>query len=311
MVYDFHIDKVFGAEEKFFDGIFLRQIGRLYCKGNTEVTEHMQPPSLYELTVVTGGEGTIYTNGVGTKVTRGDIYVSFPLDAHKIISNSENPLKYDFFSFSLKESELKSELKRISREYHSPLSRIIKDERIKPLVSNAIAELDSDSFQSQELLSALFKQIVIYTLRAFRNITPETPYSDASQNEVLCYKLMNYIDTHIYSMKNLSDLAETTDYSYGYLSTIFKKTTKTSLLSYYQRKKLDVARLLILEKKRTITEISEMLNYSSVYALSKAFSKQYGMSPRAYQASNNTPPPPKIPESVENTATNKIEFWHE
>lgn len=311
MVYDFHIDKVFRTDEKVFDGLSLRQIGRLYCKGTTEITEHMQPPSLYELTVVTGGEGTIYTNGVGTKVTRGDIYVSFPLDAHKIISDSKNPLKYDFFSFSLKSGEFKNELKRISREYHSPLSRIIRDERIKPLISNAIAEIDSENYKSNELLSALFKQIVIYTLRAFSNINPETLYSDASQNEVLCYKLMNYIDTHIYSMKNLSDLAETTDYSYGYLSTIFKKTTKTSLLSYYQRKKLDVARLLILEKKRTITEISEMLNYSSVYALSKAFSKQYGMSPRAYQTSSNTPPPPKIPENDANKTTNKIEFWHE
>jgi AraC-like DNA-binding protein len=190
------------------------------------------------------------------------------------------------------------------------LTRVIKDERIKPLISNAIAEIDSENFQSTELLTALFKQAVIYTVRAFQNLNPQKPYDNATQNEILCYKLMNYIDTHIYSMKNLSDLAKTTDYSYGYLSTIFKKTTKDSLLSYYQRKKLDVARLLILERKLTVTEISEMLNYSSVYALSKAFTKQYGMSPRAYQTSNNTPPPPKIPESVENTATNKIEFWH-
>lgn len=310
MVHDFHIDKVFAADTRVFDNISLRQIGRLYCKAETEVTEHMQPPSLYELTVVNDGSGTIYTNGVPTKVSRGDIYLSFPLDAHRIVSDTEKPLKYDFFAFSLKNGELKSELKRISREYHSPLSRVIRDERIKPLISNALAEIDSENYQSNELLSALLKQTVIYIVRAFQNITPKMPYNNASQNEILCYKLMNYIDTHIYSMKNLSDLAKTTDYSYGYLSTIFKKTTHDSLLSYYQRKKLDVARLLILEKKLTITEISEMLNYSSVYALSKAFSKQYGMSPRAYQLNSNTPPPPSVPHN-EITKTNaKIEFWH-
>ena len=39
------------------------------------------------------------------------------------------------FSFTLKEGELKDELKRIAREYHSPYTRVIKDERIKPLIS--------------------------------------------------------------------------------------------------------------------------------------------------------------------------------
>lgn len=283
MVCDFHINKFFEPSEKIFDGLCLRQIGRLYCKGETEVEEHIQYPSLYELTVVTDGAGTVYTNGVGVGIKRGDIYLSFPLDAHRIVSDKAEPLKYDFFSFSLSEGKLKTELKRIAREYHSPYTRVIREERINPLISNAIAEIDSNNFEAHELLSAIFKQAVIYTIRGFQRLNPQKPYSNATQNEILCYKLMNYIDTHIYSMKSLSDLAKTTDYSYGYLSTIFKKTTKDTLLSYYQRKKLDVARLLILENKLTVTEISEMLNYSSVYALSKAFSKQYGMSPKKYQ----------------------------
>ena len=33
---------------------------------------------------------------------------------------------------------------------------------------------------------------------------------------------MNYIDTHIYTMKNLDELSEITDYSYGYLSVLFE-----------------------------------------------------------------------------------------
>lgn len=284
MICDFHINKFFEPDKKLFGEICLRQIGRLYCKGETEVEEHIQYPELYELTVVSDGVGAIYTNGVATEVKRGDIYLSFPLDAHRIVSNPEEPLKYDFFSFSLEDGELKTELKRIAREYHSPYTRVIKEERISPIISNAIAEIDSNNFQSQELLSALFKQAVIYTIRGFRSLNPQKPQSNVSKNEILCYRLMNYIDTHIYSMKNLSELSKITDYSYGYLSTIFKNTTKDTLLSYYQRKKLDVARLLILERKLSITEISVMLNYSSVYALSKAFSKQYGMSPKKYQS---------------------------
>jgi len=281
--YNYHINKLFEFGQVNLDGIFLRQIGRLYCSAETEIAEHMHPQDLFELTIVTDGEGTVFTNSVATKVSRGDIYVSFPLDAHKIVSSKTAPLKYDFFAFALDDCELKQELKRISREYHSPHSRVIRDERIELLISNAIAEIDSDNYQSNQLLSALFKQVIIYITRAFRSLTPQNLYNNPSQHEILCYKLTNYIDTHIYSMKNLSELSKITGYSYGYLSTVFKKTTSYSLLSYYQNKKLDVARLLILENKISITEISEMLNYSSVYALSKAFTKQYGKSPRDYR----------------------------
>ena len=93
---------------------------------------------------------------------------------------------------------------------------------------------------------------------------------------------MHYIDTHIYSMKNLYELADALGYSYGYLSGMYHSTTANTLVSYYQEKKLDVARQLLEENRLTVTKIAEMLNYASVYAFSKAFRKHYGVSPRAY-----------------------------
>ena len=93
---------------------------------------------------------------------------------------------------------------------------------------------------------------------------------------------MNYIDTHIYSLKNLDELCEVFDYSYGYLSAIYKKTTSNTLSGYFREKRLDSARLLLLENRLTITEISELLNYTSVYSFSKAFKEYYGLSPKNY-----------------------------
>jgi len=81
----------------------------------------------------------------------------------------------------------------------------------------------------------------------------------------------------------LEELSEATGYSYGYLSDLFRKTTGNSLSGYYHAKKLEAARLLLLENKLQVTEIAEMLNYASVYAFSKAFHRQYGVSPRQYR----------------------------
>ena len=91
------------------------------------------------------------------------------------------------------------------------------------------------------------------------------------------------MDTHIYSLKSLKELEDFADYSYGYLSALFKRTTGNSLSDYYRERKLEAARILITENRIKATEISEMLGYSSVYAFSKAFTKRFGLSPRDYR----------------------------
>lgn len=279
---DYHLSREYFKDPLSFDGINVSQIGRLFCKSGTVVDTHIHT-ALFELTVVTEGRGIITTNGVPVPVERGDIYLSLPCDSHKIESDAEKPLKYDFFAFTCDKECYRQELEHIVQTYHSANTRIFHEDCIRPLIGNAIAELNQEHIYSSELLTAIFHQIIIYVIRGFKQMTPETAADTVTGAEKLCYQLMNYIDTHIYSLKKLEDLAAVTDYSYGYLSAIFKKTTSNTLFHYYQEKKLDTARLLLLEKKYRIVEIAEMLNYASVYAFSKAFTKHYGVSPRNYR----------------------------
>lgn len=208
--------------------------------------------------------------------------MSMPCDAHKIETDPVKLLKFDFFAFLVDRGCFAPEFEQLVQNYGSPHTRVFRDERIRPLINNAITELSDGDIYKNELLNCLFRQILIYTFRGFRSQKPEKHSSGVSTAEVLCYRLMNYIDTHIFTMKNLQELAEATDYSYGYLSALFKSTTSTTLSSYFQEKKLDTARMLLSENKLTVTEIAEMLNYSSVYAFSKAFRSHYGISPRAF-----------------------------
>lgn len=279
---NYHLDNVYFSNPIDYNEIYLLQIGRLHCKNTTVIDTHIHT-DLFELTVVTGGAGTVITNGVSSEVHTGDIYLSMPCDVHAIVSDREKPLKYDFFAFRVKDSGFQKELDRIAGDYHSPNARIFHDERIRPLIGNAIAELASPNRYSSELLGAIFRQILIYLVRGFQQAPASHDPDNATHAEILCYRLMNYIDTHIYSMKNLSELCEATDYSYGYLSALFKKTTSETLSDYYNRKRTDAARLLLAENKLTITEISEALGYASLYSFSKAFRNQFGLSPKIYR----------------------------
>ncbi len=278
----YHLNKSYFHEPLLFGGVSLFQIGRLYCKSGAIVPLHIHG-DYFELTIITDGKGVITTNGEPVEVEKGDIYLSLPCESHQIKSDVSSPLKYDFFAFLCVENEKREEFDHIAENYYSANSRVFHSERIRNLISGAIAEIDANKLFWEELLDCVFKETVIHIIRSFTKIKPEKYNQNVTAAEVLCYKLMNYIDTHIYSLKTLKELEEFTDYSYGYLSSLFKKTTGNSLNGYYREKRLEAARILITENRFKATEISEMLGYSSVYAFSKAFTSRYGVSPREYR----------------------------
>lgn len=267
-----------------FEGIFIVQIGRLFSKKTTVINEHVHT-IFFELTVVTDGEGIISTNGIPSHVKKGDIYLSLPCDIHKIETDPEKLLKFDNIAFYLSDNVFSEEFDRIQLNYRAPEIRIFQDDRIRPLISNAIVELNSENAHKEAMLTSIFKQILIYTSRALNRTEPVRFLENTLKAEIVCHEIMNYIDTHVYTMKNLDELSKVCNYSYGYLSSIFKKTTGHTLSNYYQERKLETSRLLLIENKLSITEIAELLNYASLYAFSKAFTKHFGISPQKYKKS--------------------------
>lgn len=282
MKIDYHFNREFFFDPPNFGGIKIYQIGRAFCHNTTLINTHIHT-DLFELTIVTGGEGIISTNGTPLHVEQNDIYLSFPHDAHKIESDRTNPLKFDFIAFNTDEEDLKNELVNIVENYQTAVKRVFRDERISSLIGNAINEFGCPQIFSKKLLSSIFHEMMIYLIRDFRKITQEKLPKKLRMADSLCQQIMNYIDNHIFTLKNLEDIAPIIGYSYSYLSALFRKTTSITLSRYFHEKKLDIGRVMILENKLKITEISENLNYSSVYAFSKAFSSQYGCSPREYR----------------------------
>lgn len=276
----YHINYYF-SEPAIYNDIWLVQLGRLYCTPSAVINEHAHA-NWYELTCVTDGEGAVVTNNVSVKVSKGDIYLSFPGDFHSIYSSQEKPLKYDFFSFQTKDKKIKKELQYIVANTQSYSQRVVQNEQILSAVSNAIAELCTNQEYCQEILYTNFKQILFYILRSFKSKTKVVNSFRTLSSDELCYQIMHYIDTHMYSIKNLSVLSEKFSYNYSYLSNLFKNHTGITLSAYYHSRRLDAAKLLIDEKKLKINQIAEILGYSSPYSFSKAFKQKYGSSPKNY-----------------------------
>lgn len=283
----YHLEKNFFSDPLSLGPVRLYQIGRMYCSDTTEIRKH---PHIYwfELTLVTGGRGTVYTNDEPVPVTAGDIYLSFPSDFHAISPDPEDPLEYDFAAFATDREDLLEDLEEIVSRHRSPRARIVRSDTLRSLVSNAIAELDREDRYSREVLDSIFTQLPIHLIRLF-HAKGEKPHQEiVSEPEILCYRLMNYIDTHIYTLTSLEELSRVTCYNYSYLSALFHKVTSGTLAEYYRSRRLETAKLLIKEQNLSISKIAELLNYSSIYTFSRAFKDRYGQSPDSYRKSERT-----------------------
>ena len=71
-------------------------------------------------------------------------------------------------------------------------------------------------------------------------------------------------------------------FKYRYLEKCFLAITGMTISEYYKDIRMRYAAKL-LDKELSVTEISEKLNFSSIYAFSRAFSNFYGCSPSEYR----------------------------
>ena len=130
---EYHLSRNYFQDPLKFGNISVSQIGRLFCSNDTVIDTHIHL-DLFELTIVTDGKWITTTNNVPVPVEKGDIYLSLPCDSHKIVSDSEKPLKYDFFAFTCSDECFQRELEHIAANYHSANTRIIHNERIRSYV---------------------------------------------------------------------------------------------------------------------------------------------------------------------------------
>lgn len=271
----------FSDRPRFGDTVLV-QIGRRYCMPLMKIDKHVHL-NLYEITVVTDGEGVVTTNECPSKVSKGDIYISFPADFHQIDSSAEKPLKYDYFAFHTVNPDLEAVLKQIAFDRHDGSKRVIRNEKIAADLSSAIAEYGQQQEYREELLALLFQQIILRLIRSCQSEeSPGERRKSISSADEICFQIMNYIDINLYSIQNLTVLSEELGYHYSYLSRVFKETTGGTILEYYRSARLEVAKLLLAEGKLKCIQIAEILNYSSLYSFSKAFKQKYGVSPRRF-----------------------------
>lgn len=268
------------------DFIKLTQISEVALDCGGQIYEHTQ--CCHEITYVVSGEGFLYTDDTAMLVHRGDIHVVSKDKRHRLIASPRENLRYICLGFDF--TEIRHDFEPIASFYqNAPYFTISSEGDIRYLFEMLIREFyahtSSEAFDSA--LESLIKLILIKVYRAFSaNETEILPEDRRKGIGSTVYRITQYIDTNLYSVKTVREMAFALGFTENYLSHVFKNSMGVSLTSYIMKKRLEAARMLISYRTMSLTGISALLQFDSVQSLSRAFKREYGLSPSQYAKSD-------------------------
>jgi len=111
----------------------------------------------------------------------------------------------------------------------------------------------------------------------------------ASADQILAVrKAQQYILDHLQQKISLYDIAMVCGYSPWHISRMFKEVVGVAMFDYIRKLRLSEAAKLIRDEPIKILDVALTFMFDSHEGFSRAFSKQFGMSPKRYQI--KTPP---------------------
>lgn len=100
-------------------------------------------------------------------------------------------------------------------------------------------------------------------------------------------ELVHYTDDQI--KVNLSDyLSEKLNYNYTYLANLFSEVKGITIEKFYLAHKIEKVKELIVYDELNLTEIADIMHYSSVSHLSSQFKKITGLTPSHFKKFRHT-----------------------
>ena len=245
------------------------QLGELYSNENTVFSEHRQICD--EISFILSGRGFFSANGKRYAVAQGDCFISFKDELHSIISSKNEPLRFYFCGFSPKSERAKQIIGKIG-DKHTPC---IKYGDAQAVLSQMIDEIWTERAYFTDMLNAQLMELII---RISRFLNSEYPKAKSLTASSLVYQIIMYLETHINEPDALSLLEDEFHYNYRRLSDTFSQSMGETLRSYFFRIRMERAKEL-LQQKKSVTEVSEILGYSSLHPFSRAYKSHFGHTP--------------------------------
>ena len=259
------------------ESFILIQAADSYYLKEATIDEHTQSCDI-EFTYVTYGSVSSYSGNVCERVDGGEIYISFLGDEHRI--KGERRCRFQTLAFNVKESSsIRNALEVLKELLSEKKSRKLSGLDIATAITHALDEFYCDGMPFKaEALDSIMSSVLISSVRAAQG----EKRTRSADKELLLPSLINRLDEDYLSIRSLCDIKEEYNYSRSYLSRSFKQLNGVTMKDYLTDKKMTHAKEL-LERGRSVKDISAILGYSTPYNFTRAFKDKLGISPKEYK----------------------------
>jgi len=246
-------------------------IGINYCSPHYRNVRRMSKITV--IGCVLSGRGQIRVNAQTCSVQQGDVFLMRSGCYHEVISEADPEEPWVFIWYNVHSQWALNVLEA----YRLLSTVVVPDASLEPVFKQGIEWAESKTIEEmQGALQELFMRIVIGL--------SELQRKRQDLLSLLVRQIKLHLDNQLLQPFHTEQLVAEMGMSAKHLNRVFKKEMGTTIYNYVLTKKMESAKLMLIETHLTVVEISEQLGYSDAHYFSNLFKQKTGMRPTAFRS---------------------------
>lgn len=250
----------------------------------------------WELIYMETGEACVLSGDADYTLKEGKVIFIPPNKQHQVRATTENmnAVRVAFVCHDRAMSFLGNKVFSLNTAQKSLLSLILNEAAQSfslqpgaPLTGKMIKRKNAP-FGGEQLIKTYLEQLLISLIRSNKPPLRKTDLPDKNGSEdKIVEAIAQYLKSNITNRLYLDDICRNICFSKSYVKQLFSRKKGEGIMQFFTSLKIDESKRLLAEENLNITQVSEMLGFSSVHYFSRIFKNKTGMSPREYLKSIN------------------------
>ena len=154
---------------------------------------------------------------------------------------------------------------------------------ISGCLRNILREMEQKSTGYEDICQAYMEILIIRLMRSTSLAVLDNPHTTTNHQ---CAAVRRYIDLHFKEALTLEQLAEESHMNKFYLAHSFKREFGISPINYMISKRIEESKYLLAETDLSMSQIAQLLGFSSMSYFSQVFHRTQNISPSEYRKAN-------------------------
>lgn len=229
-----------------------------------------------ELFYIIGGKGQFLINDELYPVNTNHLVIINPNVTHTEVSLNAQPLEY----IVLGVDGIELSINDTSNGQFCILDHF-ESVDISSCLRNILREMEMKQPGYEDVCQAYMEILIIRLMRSIGLSVPAETSAAGSHRQ--CAAIRRYIDLHFKESLTLDILAEEAHMNKHYLSHAFKRAYGISPINYMISRRIEESKYLLTETDLSLSQISQLLGFSSLSYFSQVFRKSQSIPPIEYR----------------------------